>query len=472
MEIINSINDFLWTYIIIAVLVGTALYFTLRSGGIQFRYLHDVCRIILGRDKNPHRSFYHSQNKIKSFQAFSISIAGSVGTGNLAGVASALFIGGPGAIFWMWVMAFLGSATAFAEGTLAQLYKKKGADTFYGGPAYYMGTGIGKKWMGVIFSLLMILAFSVCQSILHSNTIIAAFNDTFLIRPAYVGLTMVLVLMFIIVGGIKRISLVIGYMVPFMIIGYILLAVYIIGKNIAEIPAVFELIFKNAFGMEQAGGGVIGTAILQGIKRGLFSNEAGEGSTPNAAAIADTSHPVKQGLMQAAGVFVDTIFVCSCTAFVILLSGLLGNGDDGIILTSRSLESQIGVAGKYFITTAIFLFAFSSIIANYCYGETNIRFLFSNSSKRAENFAIGTFKVFTFFIVLAGAFLTLQTAWCFVDISMGLLTLVNISALFLLSRKVFILIHDYSRQRKRGAKDPIFDKHKTFPKEADKLEGW
>jgi len=471
-ETLNAINDFLWTYVIIAVLVGTAIYFTFKSGGIQIRYLHDACRIILGKDKNDHRTLYPGQKRIGSFEAFSVSLAGRVGTGNIAGVASALFVGGPGAIFWMWAMAFFGAATAFAESTLAQLYKKRGATSFYGGPAYYMRTGLGNKWMGAVFSVLMVFSFGMCQNIVQSNTISTAFSDTFHIHRVYVAIVVAFILFYLAIGGINRISKHISYLVPFMAAGYVLLAAFIIGKNITEVPAVFELIFKNAFGMEQVGGGMVGTAILQGVKRGLFSNEAGEGSSPNAAAIADTSHPVKQGLLQAIGVFVDTIVICSCTAFIILLSGQLGNDYDGIILTSRSLETQVGSVGKYFITAAIFLFAFSSIIANYYYGETNIRFLLSRKSLRVERIGVRSFRIISFFIVLSGAFLTLQEAWSLVDLSMGLLTIVNVTALFLLSKKVFALITDYRRQRKNGVKDPVFDKNKLFKNEVDKLEGW
>lgn len=472
MEFINSLNDFVWSYVITVVLVGAAVYFTFRSGGIQFRYLGDAFRIILGKDRNEHHSLYPEKKKIGSFQAFAVSLASRVGTGNLAGVASALFIGGPGAIFWMWLMAFFGGATAFVEASLAQLYKKRGADSFYGGPAYYMETGLGKKWMGTVFSILMIISFGLCQNLLQSQTIISSLSDSFTINPLFVAIALALLLFVIIVGGVFRISLFVSYLVPFMAIGYLLIAMFVIILNITELPSVFALIFKSAFGFEQFGGGMVGAAILQGVKRGLFSNEAGEGSTPNAAAIADTSHPVKQGLVQALGVFVDTIVICSCTAFIILLSGQLGSGDDGIILTSRSLESVIGVAGKYFVTVAIFLFAFSTVIANYYYGETNVRYLFARKSKKAEKIAVASFKAISFVIVILGAFFSLQTAWSFVDLSMGFLTLVNVVAILLLSKKVFVLINDYKTQRKNGIKDPVFDKNKDFASEADKIEGW
>ena len=472
MEKLNLINDFVWSYVITLVLVGAALYFTFRSRGIQFRYFKDAIRIILGKDKNPHKTLYPEGKKIGSFQAFAISLASRVGTGNLAGVASAIFIGGPGAVFWMWLMALLGAATAFFEATLAQLYKKKGQDAFYGGPAYYMESGLGKKWMGVVFSVLMILSFGMAQNIVQSQTIVSAMSDTFNVSTLPLAISLAVLLFIIVVGGVTRISLIVSYIVPFMAIGYILLALVVIAMNITAVPGLIALIVKSAFGIRQIGGGMIGAAILQGVKRGLFSNEAGEGSTPNAAAIADTSHPVKQGLVQALGVFIDTIVICSCTAFIILLSGQLGNGEDGIILTSHSLESQIGIAGKYFITAAIFLFAFSTVIANYYYGETNIRYIFSHKAQKIENAAVGIYRCITFAMIILGAFLTLQTAWVFVDLSMGLLTLVNVSALILLSSKGFKLISDYTNQRNEGIKDPVFNKRKIFAEEADCLEGW
>ncbi|MCQ2164398.1 MAG: alanine:cation symporter family protein [Bacteroidales bacterium] len=472
METINLINDFVWSYVVTIVLVGAALYFTFRTKGIQFRFIGDAIRVILGRDEDTHESLYPSGKKIGSFRAFAASLASRVGTGNLAGVASAIFIGGPGAVFWMWLMAFFGAATAFFEATLAQLYKKRGADAFYGGPAYYMETGLGKKWMGALFSILMILSFGMAQNVVQSQTIISSLSDSFALDPVAVAIALAALLFVIVVGGVMRISLIVSYIVPFMAIGYLIIAIVVICMNLSAVPGVLALIVKSAFGIRQVGGGMIGAAILQGVKRGLFSNEAGEGSTPNAAAIADTSHPVKQGLVQALGVFVDTIVICSCTAFIILLSGQLGSGDDGIILTSRSLESQIGHAGKYFITIAIFLFAFSTVIANYYYGETNVRYLFSRRSASAEKAAVNTFRAISLVMVLLGAFLTLQTAWAFVDLSMGFLTLVNVVALALLSSRGFKLVADYKRQRKAGVKDPVFHKREVFSDEADRLEGW
>ena len=472
MYFINSINDFLWSYIITIVLVGAAVWFTVRSRGVQFRYLGDGLRILLGKDDNPHKSMYHKQKKIGSFKAFSVSLASRVGTGNLAGVASAMFVGGPGAIFWMWCMAMLGGATSFIESTLAQLYKKKGKQSFYGGPAYYMENGLGKRWMAILFSLFMVISFGLAQSLLQAQTMISALHDTLSINPLWISTGVAVLLFSIIIGGIHRISNIVSYMVPIMAIGYIVLSLTIMILNIGEIPAMFSTIFKSAFGIRQMGGGMVGAAILQGVKRGLFSNEAGEGSAPNAAAIADTSHPAKQGLVQAIGVFVDTLLICSCTAFIILLSGQLDCGENGIILTSRSMEAIVGPAGKWFLTGAIFLFAFSTIIGNYYYGETNLRFLVSDKSEYAERISIGFFRILTCLIVLLAAFITLDTAWAFVDLTMGLITLVNVAAILMLGGKAFALLKDYGRQRKAGIKDPVFNKHECMVDDPDKLEGW
>lgn len=473
MELINSINDCLWSYVITVVLVGAAVFFTIRLRGVQFRYLGDGIRVLLGRDKNPHKSFYKGETKkIGSFKAFSVSLASRVGTGNLAGVASAMFVGGPGAIFWMWCMAMLGGATSFVESTLAQLYKKKGDTAFYGGPAYYMEYGLGKRWMAVLFSIFMILSFGLAQSMLQAQTIISCFHDTLALNPLLVAVAMATVLLLIVVGGIRRISNVVSLMVPVMALGYILLAIVIMILHAGELPAVFALIFKSAFGIKQFGGGMIGAAILQGVKRGLFSNEAGEGSAPNAAAIADTSHPVKQGLVQAIGVFVDTLLICSCTAFIILLSGQLGCGENGIIMTSRSLETLIGPVGKWFLTAAIFLFAYSTVIGNYYYGETNVRFLFSKRSDRTVRRSVNIYRAFACCIVLGAAYISLDTAWAFVDLTMGLITLVNVAAILLLSGKVAALLKDYRRQRKAGIKNPVFNKHECIVDDPAKLEGW
>ena len=453
MDAVNTINDFLWSYIIIAMLVICALYFSVRTRFVQVRMFFHMIKLML-HSGGDNKEQTHEGRKIGSFQAFTIALSSRVGTGNLAGVASAIYVGGPGAVFWMWVMALLGSATAFVEATLAQLYKKKGEESFYGGPAYYMQQGLGKKWMGLIFAVLITMTFGMANQIVQSNTLCDALADTFGIGKLWIGIMLTVSTFIIIFGGIHRIADFTSVIVPFMALGYILISLVVITINIKELPQVIKLIIDGAFGLDSAVGGGVGVAVMQGVKRGLFSNEAGEGSAPNAAAVADTSHPVKQGLIQALGVFVDTLIVCSCTAFIILLSGLHDCGADGIILTTRALESEIGHIGRYFITIAIFLFVFSTFIGNYFYGEVNIRFI------TKSRWAVFFFRLITGGVVLLGAFMTLQESFSIVDLCMGLMTITNLVAILLLAPKVFKLLKNYDRQRK-DALDPIYKREMT-----------
>lgn len=456
METLDTINDFLWTYVVIAMLVSCALYFSVRTRFVQFRLFFHMVKLMFNDKEEDQETDSQKQSlsaggkkKIGSFQAFAVALSSRVGTGNLAGVASAIFVGGPGAVFWMWVMALFGSATAFVEATLAQLYKKRGEESYYGGPAYYMQKGLGQKWMGVLFAVLITITFGLANQIVQSNTLCSALADTFALDVKVVGGILTVATLVIIFGGIQRISRFASIVVPFMALGYLLLSIVVIAMNISIIPDILELIVSKAFGIGQVAGGAFGAAVMQGVKRGLFSNEAGEGSAPNAAAIADTSHPVKQGLIQALGVFTDTILICTCTAFIILISGLYTGDADGIILTTRALESEIGTVGRYFITAAIFLFAFSTIIANYFYGETNIRFVANGK------WAVLVFRVLTGGTILYGAYLSLQEAFSLVDICMGLMTITNLVAIFLLAPKVFRLLENYEKQRKEN-KNPVF----------------
>ena len=456
LDIIDMLNEYLWTYVVIVMLIGCAIYFTIRTKGVQFRLLKDMFKVIANRpiyinkvEKENLSTEDERLKKIGSFQAFAVSLSSRVGTGNLAGVASAIFVGGPGAVFWMWVMALFGAATAFVESTLAQLYKRRGEDSFYGGPAYYMQYGLHRKWMGVLFAVLITITFGIANQVVQSNTLCDAVADTMGVGRDKVGLVLTIATTMIIFGGVTRISRFSSIIVPIMAVGYILLAAFILITNITAIPAMISLIVKSAFGFEQAAGGMVGVAMMQGIKRGLFSNEAGEGSAPNAAAIASTSHPIKQGLLQALGVFADTLVICTCTAFVILLSGIYDSGRDGIILTKYALINHVGSLGGLFVTLAIFFFAYSTIIANYFYGETNIRFI-TQSGK-----TIFAFRAITGATVMIGATVTLQTAWCLVDLAMGLMTLVNLVAIIQLSPKVFRLLDNYIEQR-RNHQDPQF----------------
>ena len=483
-DIIAAISDALWTYIVITMLVGCALYFTWNLRGVQFTMLPTMLKnlrpsprlSLVGRgadtDKRvegddvttplPTRERWGEGLSISSFQAFAISLSSRVGTGNLAGVASAIFVGGPGAVFWMWVMALLGASTAFMEATLAQLFKRHGKDSFYGGPAYYMKYGLKQPWMGILFAFLIIYGFGLANQLVQSNTLCDALSNTFHVPMKYVAGGLALMTLLIIFGGIQRIARFCAMVVPFMAIGYILLALYILAVNFTQIPAMLSLIVKSAFGWEQAAGGAVGIAIMQGVKRGLFSNEAGEGSAPNAAATATIPHPVYQGLLQSLGVFTDTLVICTCTAFIILLSGLYDCGDDGIILTGHAMEHHLGSFGGWFLLAAIFLFAYSTIIANYFYGETNIRYI------TGKPWAVTLFRLLSGVMVLLGGFMTLQQAWGIVDLAMALMTITNLIAVLLLSRYAFRLLKDFKEQRSKG-KEPTFNPS-LFP-EAD-LEGW
>ncbi|MBR3886183.1 MAG: alanine:cation symporter family protein [Alistipes sp.] len=462
-HIIDVTNDLLWTYIMIAALIACALYFTVRSGFVQFRMIGEMIRQLANSNERHHEQGKH----ISPFQAFAVSLASRVGTGNLAGVATAIAVGGPGAVFWMWVIALIGSANAFIESTLAQLYKRRTEDSFIGGPAYYILHGLKCRWMAVLFSVLTILTFGFAFNTVQSNTLCEAVENAFGISHVYIGIAITVMTLIIIFGGIQRIAKVSSVIVPIMALGYILLALTIVVLNISQLPAVLELIFKNAFGVEQVVGGGVGAALMQGIKRGLFSNEAGMGSAPNVAATASTSHPVKQGLIQSLGVFTDTLIICSCTAFIILMSGIeLGGEMDGIRLTQEALTVQIGSAGRIFVAIAIFFFAFSSIIGNYYYGEANIKFV--SSSKKVLNI----YRTLVCVMVMGGAIMSLQTVWSLADLTMGLMTLCNIAAIVLLGGQVFTLLKDYRKQKSEG-KDPVFRKSeiKEFASN-DAIECW
>ena len=314
--LVDNVQQWLWTYLIITLLVGCSLYFTVRLGFVQFRKLGEMTRQLFASTSDDKNAEQNGRRHINSFQAFAISLASRVGTGNLAGVASAIAVGGPGAVFWMWMMALLASATAFMEATLAQLFKHRGKDAFYGGPAYYMLHGLHQRWLGIIFGVGIIVTFGMANQMIQSRTICDATSVALGFNSLHISIVLSLLMMAVIFGGVQRISRFSAIVVPIMAVGYLILSVYVLIANIQHVPAMLSLIVKSAFGLRQAGGAVIGVAVMQGVKRGLFSNEAGEGSAPHAAATASISHPVKQGLLQSMGVFVDTLVICTCTAFV------------------------------------------------------------------------------------------------------------------------------------------------------------
>ena len=459
---IGSINDVLWSYILIVMLIGCALYFTFKTKFLQFRMVGEMVRLLGDSTSTASEGKKH----ISSFEAFMVSLASRVGTGNLAGVATAIAVGGPGAVFWMWIIALLGASSAFVESTLAQLFKVKGKDSFVGGPAYYMRIGLKKPWMGALFAVLLIFTFPFSFNSVQSNTICAAFQQAFNFDPTIVGIVLTVFTFIIIFGGIQRIAKVSSIIVPVMAVGYILLALYIVAVNFKQIPQVIELIVSSAFGWNQAFGGMIGAALMNGIKRGLFSNEAGEGSAPNVAATADVSHPVKQGLIQTLGVFTDTLIICTCTAFIILFSGVAFTSDaNGIQLTQTALASQIGESGNIFVAVAIMFFAFSSIIGNYYYGEANVRYLTDSKV------VMTVFRLLVCGMVMFGALASLDLAWSLADLCMACMTACNLVAITLLSKYVVRLLKDYKAQKKQGIKDPVFKKE-SMPDIQSDLECW
>lgn len=461
-SIISSVNDVLWTYVLVTMLLGCALWFTFKTRFVQFRMMREMVRLL--GDSVP--SSAEGEKHISSFQAFAISIASRVGTGNLAGVATAIVTGGPGAVFWMWIIALIGSASAFVESTLAQLYKRRGDKAFIGGPAYYIERGLGLRWMGVLFAVLIAVTFGFAFNSVQSNTICAAWEKSFGFDHTVMGIVLTVLTLAIIFGGIHRIAKVSGTIVPVMALGYIALALVIVGMNVTKLPQVLETIIGNAFGWQQAVGGGIGAALMQGIKRGLFSNEAGMGSAPNVAATAHVTHPVKQGLIQALGVFTDTLIICTCTAFIILFGGVSSDsGLNGIQLTQEALTREVGNMGNIFVAVAIILFAFSSIIGNYYYGEANIRFITKNKT------VLVAYRILVAAMVMCGAVMSLDLAWSLADITMALMTICNLIAIVLLGKQAFMLLDDYRSQKRKGIKDPVFTR-KSIPELEDKAECW
>ena len=452
---INFINDLLWGSVLIYLLIGIGLYFTYRLNFIQFRYFKHMFAVM----RNSRKS---DASGISSFQALCTSLAARVGSGNMAGVAVALTLGGPGAIFWMWLIAMLGMATAFAESALAQLYKIRDDEGNYrGGPAYYMERGLGMRWMGVIFSICLIIAFGLVFNAVQANSISQATYVAFGWQPHYIGFGLVVLTGLIIFGGLRTIARTAEILVPAMALCYLALALFIMFSNIEQLPHILMLIFRSAFGFEEAASGALGYTIAQGmingLKRGLFSNEAGMGSAPNAAASATPypPHPASQGYVQMLGVFIDTIVICSATVAIILMSGEYEphSSITGIELTQKAISSQVGDWGGIFIAIAIFFFSFTSLIANYSYAETNLIFL-----KHNHKLSVNIFRIIVLCMVMFGAMADLPTVWAMADISMAMMAMINLAAIVLLSGTVVKLAQDYNKQLGLG-KIPIFDCH-------------
>lgn len=450
-QVLGSVSNFMYTYILIIMLVAAGLWFTLRTRFVQFRLFPEALRVLTEKKRDG--------KDISSFQALMISTASRVGTGNIAGVATAIAastaIGGYGAIFWMWLLALIGAASAFIESTLAQLYKQKNGTDFVGGPAYYIQKALGSRKIGVLFSILLIACFAYGFNALQSfnagsslKYYIPDYDSSF--WPYVVGGILALLTALTIFGGVHRISGLVSAVVPVMAFIYIGLGLYITFANLSDVPAMFSMIFEQAFNTQAIFGGFAGSCVMQGIKRGLYSNEAGMGSAPNAAAAADVSHPVKQGLVQMLSVFIDTILICTTTAFMLLLSGVpIDESVQGMDYVQAAVFQQVGEFGPLFITISIFLFAFSSLVGNYYYTETNFKFI------RDSRIGLLVFRCSCVAAIFIGALLDFSTVWTLADILMGLMAMVNLVVILLLGNKALAALKDYTSQRRKG-ENPVF----------------
>ncbi|HKS15061.1 MAG TPA: alanine/glycine:cation symporter family protein [Pseudomonas sp.] len=445
---LEVINDFLSGKVLIVLIVGLGSYFTIRSRFVQLRHFVHMFAVF----RNSLRS---GNGQLSSFQALMLSLAGRVGAGNIAGVGIAVTLGGPGAVFWMWVTALVGMSSSLFECTLGQLYKRCDSDgQFRGGPSFYIQHGLGKRWLGMIMAFLLLMTFGLAFNGLQAHAVTHSLNDAFGVSTTYAGLAMAALLGIVFIGGIKRIAAVADLLVPIKTLAYIAVTLYVIVLQFDQVPAMLMTIVKSAFGLDQAFGGLIGTAIVMGVKRGVFANEAGLGGAPNVAAVAQVDHPVAQGVVQAFSVFLDTFLICTCTALLILLSGFYTPGfeGDGIALTQNSLAAVVGDWGRIFISVALSLFVFTSILYNYYLGESNLRFLIGENRK-----VLVGYRVLVLVLIFWGAVEDLGTVFAFADITMTMLAFVNLMALALLFGIAMRVLRDYDNQRAAGIAEPVFD---------------
>lgn len=457
-QTIEALYNIIWSDALIFLCLATGIYFSIATRFLQLTNLRSMVKLLLGGSA--------SKKGVSSFQAFAIALSGRIGTGNIAGVATAIAMGGPGAVFWMWLIAFLGSASAFVEATLGQIYKEVKDGQYRGGPAFYIEKGLGVKWYGVVFAVATILSTAVFLPGVQSNSIALSTDNAFSIPVHYTGIGLVVLLGLIIIGGVKRIAKVAQVVVPFMAGGYILLAIVIIGLNIGEIPAVFGLIIRSAFDVEPAFGGMIGMAIAWGVKRGIYSNEAGQGTAPHAAAAAEVSHPAKQGLVQAFSVYVDTLFVCTATALMILFTGSfnvyhpdggylvqhLPDTEIGPIYTQQAIAHHFPFLGASAVAIALLFFAFTTILAYYYMAETNLSYL---DRQGRHKWAVWILRILILGATFSGTIRTAEVAWTLGDIGVGLMAWLNLIAILLLRKPALRALSDYRKQKKER-KDPAF----------------
>ncbi|QNL49809.1 alanine:cation symporter family protein [Olivibacter sp. SDN3] len=466
---INYLNDLVWSNALIVLCLGAGIYFSIVTKLVQVRKIGEMLRLLFGGKS--------SKKGVSSFQAFSIAISGRVGTGNIAGVATAIAMGGPGAVFWMWAIAFLGASSAFVEATLGQIYKSEIDGQYRGGPAYYIEKGLRMKWYAVLFAIATILSTAIFLPGVQSNSIVSSSYNAFDIPVHISGAIVTILLGLIIFGGVKRIGKVAEYVVPFMAGAYILMAILIISFHLSEIPTVLSLIFRSAFGLEPIYSGIFGSAIAWGVKRGIYSNEAGQGTAPHAAAAAEVKHPAAQGLVQGFSVYVDTLFVCTATAFMILFTGQynvehptggfitehLPGIEDGPAFTQHAVSTHFQGIGSGFVAVSLLFFAFTTIMAYYYIAETNLSYLVGS---RKGKWVLYTLRALFLFSTFYGSIKTAKLAWALGDIGVGMMAWLNIIAILLLHRPAIRALKDYEEQRK-VVKDPAFSPKKLDIKHAD-----
>lgn len=485
-KVITFLNDCVWSWPLVGLCLAGALYFSFGTRFVQVRHFGEMIRLLFKNDKN-------KKVGISSFQAFALALSGRVGTGNIVGVAMAIGFGGPGAIVWMWIIAFLGAGTAYAEACLAQIYKQRHGDQLRGGPAYYIEKGLQCRWLAIVFAAITVAVCSMCLPPIHSNSIAMSFHSTFNIAPWIVGIGVATLIALVVMGGVKRIAKVAEIVTPFMAIAYILLSIVVLIANAGAVPDAFRDMITSAFGMHEALGGIIGSAIAWGVKRGIYSNEAGQGTAPIVAAAAKVDHPVKQGLVQGFSVYVDTLLVCTATAVMLLATRCYNvidpvNGgylvqsqvasldQPGVDYTIAALSTFLGQGwGGIVISITLFFFAFTTVMAYYYYAETNLIYLFGKKEeqpnyRRRERWMISILQVVFVGSVLFGSLKEASVIWSLGDMGVGLMAWINIIAILLLSPKTFKILRDYERQKKAGVKNPIFTPQSLGIKNADYWE--
>ena len=475
-RIVSIVNDIVWSPVLVGLLIFAGVYFSIRTRFVQVRRFGLMVRSLFSR-----RSAEEKKKGISSFEAFCVALSGRVGTGNIVGVATAIALGGPGAVFWMWIIAFFGASTAFVESTLAQIYKFRHGDGFRGGPARYIERGLGQRWMGILFAVFTVFGYGLLLTTVQANGVSSALSNSYSINPLISGLCLAAILGVVIIGGLKSISRVASLVTPFMALGYIIVSIVIIFLHIDKVPGVFSAIVTGAFGIKPVAGGILGSTIMMGVKRGIFSNEAGQGGGAIVSASAAVPHPVRQGLAQSFSVYVDTLLVCTATALMILCSGtynifdaktgemLVGNApelaDNYVGYTQAAVDSVVSGFGGQFVSVALIFFVFTTIMAYYFYSESCITYIFRKSPKW-EKAMIWLFRFAILGATVFGAIREANVIWQLGDIGVGLLAWVNVIALLILCKKATTALKDYESRLKTGEKDP------AFHPEDDKLEAW